>query len=51
MMRPWHARSSDYHPYMVDSVDELRHEAARRMGAALWGGATVDPSGGHQLPG
>ena len=35
----------------VHAVDELRHEAARRMGAALWGGATVDPSGGHQLPG
>lgn len=23
MMRPWQARTSDYHPYMVDSVDAL----------------------------
>jgi site-specific recombinase XerD len=35
----------------VHAVDELRHEAARRMGAALWGGPAADPTGSRQLPG
>ena len=35
MMRPWQARSSDYHPYMVDSVDDLPASLAARARAAL----------------
>ena len=34
-MRPWQARSSDYHPYMVDSVDALPPSIATLAKAAL----------------
>ena len=35
MLRPWQARSSEYHPYMVDSVDALPATLAVSARAAL----------------
>ena len=34
----------------VHAVDELRHEAARRMGAALWGDSPTTTPGARRLP-
>jgi hypothetical protein len=41
MIRPWQARSSEFHPYMVDSVDALPASLAVSAQAALPPGAVV----------
>lgn len=41
MARPWQARSSEFHPYMVDSVDALPASVATPARAALPPGAGV----------
>ena len=42
MIRPWQARTADFHPYMVDNVDALPDSLRDLAGAALPPAAKVE---------